>query len=176
MSASPASDYSVCHTWGFREGDWYLLDVLRKRYDFPDLVQKAKSHIHAWSPEMIIIEDGATGKPLYQELRKAGYLRKLNLMKPVLNKEIRLRHQTTKLAQRGFLLPESAPWLRDLKNEWEGFPNARYDDQVDALSQFLASLDTRRGHVLLNPVKPATVASQRYGSRRLVDYSRPLGW
>ncbi len=35
------------------------------------------------------------------------------------------------------LLPERASWLEDFKAELLSFPNARYDDQVDALSQFL---------------------------------------
>jgi hypothetical protein len=33
-SADPRSDYSVCTTWGFREGKWYLLDVLRRQLSF----------------------------------------------------------------------------------------------------------------------------------------------
>ncbi len=35
------------------------------------------------------------------------------------------------------LLPESAPWLDDFLNEILAFPNGRFDDQVDSLSQFL---------------------------------------
>jgi predicted phage terminase large subunit-like protein len=173
MSAEPASDYSVCLTWGFREGIWYLLDVLREKYDFPDLVRMAKHLNDKWQPDMIIIENSATGKPLYQELRKVGLLRKLNRMKPGDSKELRLEAQTVKLEQGGFLLPKSAHWLAAFKFECQGFPRVRHDDQVDALSQFLASLDGRRGHVLLNPVRGATRPSMRV-RYRLVDYSNPI--
>ncbi len=34
-------------------------------------------------------------------------------------------------------LPESAPWLDEFKSEIMAFPNGRFDDQVDSLSQFL---------------------------------------
>ena len=173
MSAEASSDYSVCLTWGFREGLWYLLDVHREKYDYPDLVKRAKDLVKKWQPDMIIIEDGGTGKPLYQVLRKAGLLRKLNLMKPADSKILRLEAQTVKLEQRGFLLPKSASWLAAFKHECEGFPKVRHDDQVDALSQFLASLDTRRGHVLLNPVRGAVLSSRRPAGR-LVDYSFPI--
>ena len=170
MSAEPSSDYSVCLTWGFREGLWYLLDVHREKYDYPDLIKRADALIEQWEPDMIIIEDGGTGKPLYQVLRKAGFLSKLNLLNPAKSKILRLEAQTVKLEQGGFLLPRSAPWLAAFKHECMGFPKVRNDDQVDALSQFLASLDTRRGHVLLNPVRGA-VKSSRRPAGRLVDYS-----
>lgn len=173
MSAAPSSDYSVCLTWGFREDFWYLLDVHREKYDYPDLVRRAKNLIQKWRPDMIIIENGGTGIPLHQELRRAGLLRKLNLMKPADNKELRLEAQTVKLEQGGFLLPKSASWLAAFKIECEGFPKVHNDDQVDALSQFLASLDTRRGHVLLNPVRGGVISSRRPGGR-LVDYSIPI--
>jgi len=29
VTPAPSSDFSVCTTWGFREGKWYLLDVYR---------------------------------------------------------------------------------------------------------------------------------------------------
>jgi phage terminase large subunit-like protein len=34
--------------------------------------------------------------------------------------------------------PRQAPWLAAFENEVFGFPNGRYDDQVDALIQGLA--------------------------------------
>ncbi len=34
-------------------------------------------------------------------------------------------------------LPQSAPWLEDFTAELANFPNSKYDDQVDALSQLL---------------------------------------
>ncbi len=35
------------------------------------------------------------------------------------------------------ILPESAPWPDEFKAEIMAFPNGRFDDQVDSLSQFL---------------------------------------
>jgi len=34
-------------------------------------------------------------------------------------------------------LPTDAPWLAEFRSELLGFPNSRFDDQVDALSQLL---------------------------------------
>jgi len=35
------------------------------------------------------------------------------------------------------ILPHDAPWLDDFKTEVLAFPNGRFNDQVDSLSQFL---------------------------------------
>jgi hypothetical protein len=35
-------------------------------------------------------------------------------------------------------LPKSAHWLKDFLKEYLAFPNGKYDDQIDALSQFLS--------------------------------------
>ena len=46
------------------------------------------------------------------------------------------RHQGRFEAGR-ILLPKEASWLADFESELLAFPNGRYDDQVDALLQFL---------------------------------------
>jgi predicted phage terminase large subunit-like protein len=33
--------------------------------------------------------------------------------------------------------PSEAPWVNDFKDRLEGFPSAKYDDEVDAMSQAL---------------------------------------
>ena len=102
MSAEPTSDYSVCMTWGYREMKWYLLDVHRQKHDFPDLVERANALDRQWTPDMIIIEDEATGKPLFQELKRNNLLHKLCLMHPTASKNIRLEAQTIKLQNETF--------------------------------------------------------------------------
>jgi predicted phage terminase large subunit-like protein len=149
MSAEPTSDYSVCMTWGYREMRWYLVDVHREKHDFPELVDRAHALNRAWTPDMIIIEDGATGKPLFQELQRGNLLHKICLMRPIASKDIRLEAQTIKLQNETFFLPKEAPWLQALKNELQSYPNGRYNDQVDSLTQFLASLDRPRSYRLL---------------------------
>ena len=134
MSAEPTSDYSVCMTWGYRELKWYLLDVHRQKHDFPDSVDRANALDRQWTPDMIIIQDEATGKPLFQELKRNNLLHKLCLMHPTASKNIRLEAQTIKLQNETFILPMEALWLQALKHELQSYPNGRYDDQVDSLT------------------------------------------
>ena len=41
------------------------------------------------------------------------------------------------------ILPKDAPWLAEFVSELLGFPNAKHDDQVDSLSQYLLWVQER---------------------------------
>ena len=45
--------------------------------------------------------------------------------------------ETAKLEAGSLILPKSAPWLDEFLEEYRAFPGGKYDDQMDALSQFL---------------------------------------
>ena len=48
------------------------------------------------------------------------------------------------------ILPESAPWLDEFKAEIMAFPNGRFDDQVDSLSQFLGWAENSKRYRVRN--------------------------
>jgi hypothetical protein len=52
--------------------------------------------------------------------------------------------QTAKIEAGQVFLPERAAWLRDFQAEMKQFPNGRYDDQVDSVSQFLNWIENHR--------------------------------
>jgi hypothetical protein len=58
--------------------------------------------------------------------------------KPESDKESRVHGISAMIEAGQLILPTNAPWLTELKAELLGFPNTRYKDQVDALSQLLA--------------------------------------
>jgi predicted phage terminase large subunit-like protein len=64
------------------------------------------------------------------------------------DKLTRVEVQSAKLRDGLIYLPQdgrNAPWLHDFINELKACPAGKYDDQVDALVQFLEWLDNRRG-------------------------------
>ena len=87
-------------------------------------------------PNAILIEDKASGTPLIQSLRYDG-LQAIIAIDPDKDKKTRMHGQTPKLEARSLILPKTAPWLGDFLSEYLAFPGGRYDDQIDALSQFL---------------------------------------
>jgi predicted phage terminase large subunit-like protein len=135
--AGTKNDYSVCTTWLVRGKDYYLLDVLRERLEYPDLRRKILSHAARHSAASVLIEDAGTGAPLIQDLRREGKLRPIPI-RPERDKIVRLDAQSPEIEAGHVLLPEQAPWLDDFRAEILAFPYGRYDDQVDSASQFLA--------------------------------------
>lgn len=163
MTAEPTSDWSVCMTFGFHQAKWHLLDVFRRRMDYPDLKRQVVRLAQQWQPETIIIEDAATGKPLYQELRsERSCAARLRLYKPGSDKDTRVEVETGKLEAGLIMLPAAADWLAELRAELLGFPNKKYDDQVDALSQFLNWTGSRgwRGRTACDPRSGRPVGQQ----------------
>lgn len=132
----PRSDYSVCTTWGYREGDWWLLDVLRKRLAYPDLKRAVIGQRRTWRADRVIIEEANSGISLWQELRVEGPFTP-RLCRPTVDKATRLIGQTGQLETGRFHLPVEAPWLDTFCSELKAFPAGRYDDQVDSMTQFL---------------------------------------
>ena len=58
-------------------------------------------------------------------------------MQPEGDKITRMSAQSAKIEAGYVHIPEQASWLPEFQTELLQFPNGRYDDQVDSLSQFL---------------------------------------
>lgn len=68
------SDFDVCTTWGRTKKKFYLLHVLRKRLDYPDLKRAVREQAARFQPTNILIEDKASGTQLIQELIQEGVM------------------------------------------------------------------------------------------------------
>ena len=134
--ANPTNDYSVGTTWLDREGEYFLLDVVRERLEYPDLRRRILAYAAAYNPEAVLIEDASSGAGLIQDLLDEGQIYPIAI-RPEGSKVVRLEKRSAVIEAGRVLLPESAPWLDDFLNEILSFPNGRFDDQVDSFSQFL---------------------------------------
>jgi predicted phage terminase large subunit-like protein len=132
------NDYSVCTTWGVFDGHKYLLDVFRKRLNYPDLKRSVAEQAARHKPNSILIEDKASGTPLIQDLKRAGvFFIKAYEPPSQMDKVMRLHAQTAEIENGKVLLPRSAHWLRDYVQELISFPGSKHDDQVDSTTQAL---------------------------------------
>jgi len=130
------SDYSACITFGIKEKHAYLLNVYRKRVGYPDLKRAVREQAEAFTPKVIVIEDRSSGTQLIQELVSEG-MHNIKKYEPTMDKIMRM-HSVSGMIENGFVhLPDKAPWLAEFLHELTVFPNGKYDDQVDATSQFL---------------------------------------
>ena len=131
----------MCTTWIVtRKKQWYLVDVWRRRLDYPALKAAVRTLAEQWKARRVLIEDAGAGTALVQELR--GAVSGIIAVKPEGDKVSRMAVASAKFEARQVLLPERAPWLADLEAELFVFPVSRHDDQCDSISQALLDQNT----------------------------------
>lgn len=138
--ASELSDFSVCTTWLKKEGrESYLLDVYRRRFKYPDLRRAVVEQYRRHNADGIIIEDCGSGISLADDLYDEDLpdLPQIWQFEPETDKVTRLLQASAMIERGEVYIPCTAPWLEEFRNEIVVFPRARYDDQVDSVSQYL---------------------------------------
>ena len=130
------SDYVVMQCWGKLGSDYYLIDQLRDRMDYP-ATKAALRRFSAKHPKaaLKLVEAKANGDALLADLRHE--LSGLVGYDPKASKEARASVAAACCEAGNVHLPQSAPWVGDLIEELCAFPGAAHDDQVDALSQIV---------------------------------------
>ena len=131
------NDYSVCTTWLLVDKCFYLMDVTRGRYDYPRLRATAIALAERFKPQQILIEDASTGIALAQELRQ-NRIYAVRLVPIERDKLGRLFVHQGKFEAGQVFFPRKASFLAELEAELLNFPQGKYDDQVDSLSQALS--------------------------------------
>lgn len=140
-----------------RENDrykYYLLDVVRGKWEMPDLIKQVQNLYHKWRYEKgggdlvkLLIEDKASGTQLIQMLSaqrdEYGYRFDVESIKPETDKVSRLMGVSAYIENSTLRFPQDkTPWWAAFKKELLGFPNAKYKDQVDALTQCIIYAQT----------------------------------
>lgn len=143
IKAGVQNDASACATFMEHEGKHWLVDMLVVRQEYPALKRSIAMHAERFSPEVIIIEDKGSGQSLLQDLKRETDL-PLAAYVPDKDKLSRLLRVTPLMEAGKLVLPANAPWLADFELDFFSFPDAVHDDQVDAVSQYLNWLRTRK--------------------------------
>ena len=130
------ADYSVCTVWGVTDDGFYLVDLWRSKVEYPDLKKQAIVMANRDDPDYILIEDKATGQALIQDL-KANTKLNIQAIQPRIDKITRASNVTATIECGNVLLDQNGHWLEGFLDECQLFPNAKHDDMVDSMSQFL---------------------------------------
>lgn len=142
-STSELASYTVGITAQIdKSGTIWVLDLVRGRWQFPDVQRKIIEAARCHRPKCILIEDQASGIGLQQTLRR----QRLSVIpiKPKGDKVMRMHAHTASLEAKKVFLPKGAPWLGELRSEILAFPYGKHDDHVDALSQLMTWYEERR--------------------------------
>ena len=137
------NDWSVCVTWIHDGKGFYLVDVYRKRLEYPGLLKQIVQQADVHRPDFIFVEDSGSGQSAIQSLRTDTDLPVLP--SPATADKPSRAHQVTGLIEAGrVFLPRNAHWLVDFLHEVHSFPKGTFDDQVDAFVGGLTQLKNRR--------------------------------
>lgn len=133
---SDTSDFVAIEVWGKLNADYYLIDLIKKRMDFPETL-RAIRHMAEKYPQKhsILVEDKANGSAIISMLRH-----EIEGIIPITPKESKVARANaiTGIVEGGNVyLPEYADFTGEFVEEFASFPNGVHDDLVDACTQFL---------------------------------------
>jgi len=148
------ADYSAITTWGIfypEEGgkpNIILLDSVKDRFEFPELRRTALEQYKYWNPDMVIVEQKASGTPLTHELRQMDI--------PVMtftpsrgnDKHVRV-NSCAPLFEAGLIWAPNEQFAEEVIEECASFPFGDHDDLVDSMT--MAIMRFRQGGFLPHP-------------------------
>ena len=141
-----SGDYTVCTTWKVICKNYYLIDLVRKQIEYPELKNLAFERYKKYGGKFLI-EDYGNGGPLIKEMQ-SHYIQTFPI-KPTKNKIERLIDVMFFFQNRNVFIPNNSTytskatgenltqWVDIFTQELISFPNCKNDDQVDSTTQFL---------------------------------------
>lgn len=133
-STKESADYTVVTTIGVdKDNNIYVLDLIRKRIEAPDIVKLLEQVYEKWNPVSIGVESAGFQLALIQIIRRQTTLPivKLKADKDKLSRALPL---SAKMEAGMVFFPNDALWYSDLEKELLVFPSGDHDDQVDSLA------------------------------------------
>ncbi len=145
-------NYTVCTKFGLVavpvKGDFlYMVGLIRMQVELPDVREAIITQDAVDKPALIVIDGAGIGKGVYQDLLRRG-------LKHVVTgsaaeqsnaadlKVKRFRAALPHLYDGKVLFPSAAPWLDTFFPELASFPEGKHKDQVDSMTQLVASMRT----------------------------------
>ena len=142
QSARSDASHSVIQAWKHHQKNYYLIDQFCEQCDAEELRRAFWLLVRKYNPSVALIENTANGPALYAAVKKKA---KFDLRLVVTrrdSKAARLNDHLPKIRNRRIYLPNSAVWREYFINEVIAFPS-EFDDQVDAMTQYLDFIDKK---------------------------------
>jgi predicted phage terminase large subunit-like protein len=140
------SDFVAGQLWGRKAADFYLIDQIHGRLDFPATLKAINSlnMRSRWVVNAILVEDKANGSAVIAVLKQK--IPGMIAINPEGGKEVRASAVAPLIEAGNILLPmpDEQPWIEDTLLEFVTFPAAKHDDRVDAASQALNWIQSKR--------------------------------
>ena len=133
---SDTSDFVAIEVWGKLNGDYYLIDLIKRRMDFPETLRAIRYMADKYPQKhSILVEDKANGSAIISMLKHE--IGGIIAITPKESKVARANAITGIVESGNVYLPEYADFTGEFVEEFASFPNGVNDDLVDACTQFI---------------------------------------
>ena len=133
---SDTSDFVAIEVWGKLNNDYYLIDLIKKRMDFPETLKAIRYMADKYpNKHSILVEDKANGSAIISMLRHE--IGGIIAITPQESKVARANAITGIVEGGNVYLPRYADFTGEFVEEFASFPNGVNDDLVDACTQFI---------------------------------------
>lgn len=153
------NDYSVFQLWAKCGGEIYLIDMIRGKWEAPQLLAQAKSfwdkHRQVYGAKLrhLKVEDKSSGTGLIQQLRQSGV--PVNDIQRNRDKVSRAYDAAPLVESGRVYLPNGHAHLGDMLHELSVFPAGAHDDTIDPL------MDAADDMLISQPKKRTIVVGRR---------------
>ena len=133
---SDTSDFVAIEVWGKLNNDYYLIDLIKKRMDFPETLKAIRYMADKYpNKHSILVEDKANGSAIISMLKH-----EIGGVIPITPQESKVARANaiTGIVEGGNVyLPRYSDFTGEFVEEFASFPNGVHDDLVDACTQFI---------------------------------------
>lgn len=138
------NDFTVGFTWGVGDGRFDLIDRIKGRMTYPQLIKAMTDWAFYHKADTIVIEDKASGQSAIQTLRLVPELDgKVVAFSVDTDKVSRASACTDVIRNSKVAMPKYCDWKQDFIKNLSEFPMGEHDDDVDAFTVGLLYLVNR---------------------------------
>lgn len=168
---SDTSDFVAIEVWGKLNGDYYLIDIIKKRMDFPETL-KAIRYMADKYPQKhsILVEDKANGSAIISMLKHE--IGGIIAITPKESKVARANAITGIVEGGNVYLPRYADFTGEFVEEFASFPNGVHDDLVDACTQFINHFKFRQADYVEDKRSDFERELEKFKNRRLNNHNK----
>lgn len=147
QAANSRASCWVAQAWVIVDEKYVLIDQLREQSGYEAMVNGVRQFVRKHCPSLILVEQTSAGLVLADRLRLIRSVPVIEIATPTVGKLDRLK-SCIGIIQAGQVEIKDRVLFRDEFIEVTSFPHSDFDDQVDAMTQFL-------NHIQDHPSVPA---------------------
>jgi len=136
------NDYCVIIAYAEKNGIKHIIDMYRKRVEFPDFIRDLKNFyaLHGGHGSLFFVEPKASGKSVVQQIRATTNIPIMEDRTPTTDKVSRVMAISPFVESGRCKLLNNALWIDTFLTECTEFPNSKNDEIPDVLAMIMEEL------------------------------------